>query len=296
MTETPVVIVDAQRGGPSTGLPTRTEQSDLQFVLHASHGEFPRLVLAPGTIEQCFEAGHRAFNLAEKYQTPVIILTDLHLAFSVRTVDKEALDLGNVRIERGELIPWDRVNGEAVDYQRHRPTESGISQRILPGGEEAVYITTGDEHTPYGFITEDAEVRDEQMEKRMRKLDGAKRDVEQPTWYGPSEADVTLVGWGSSIGALREAMELLNAEGVRTNLLQFVDIFPLDEDLVTAELGRIRMMVVAEQNYTGQLANVLRMYSGRKADVLLTKYDGRPFSARWVVERVKSRVGVALHA
>src|SRR5438094_10097823 len=117
ITETPLVVVLAQRGGPSTGLPTRTEQSDLQFVLHASHGEFPRLVLAPGTIEQCFEAGHRAFNLAEKYQTPVIILTDLHLAFSVRTVDKEELDLGKVTVERGELIPWDRVNGEADDYQ-----------------------------------------------------------------------------------------------------------------------------------------------------------------------------------
>src|SRR5262249_37361091 len=118
MTETPVVIVDAQRGGPSTGLPTRTEQADLQFALHASHGEFPRLVLAPGTIEQCFEAGYRSFNLAEKYQTPVIVLTDLHLAFSVRTIDEGAFDLGKVTIERGDLTSAESLNGEAADYRR----------------------------------------------------------------------------------------------------------------------------------------------------------------------------------
>ena len=296
MTETPVVIVDAQRGGPSTGLPTRTEQSDLQFVLHASHGEFPRIVLAPGTIEQCFDAGVRSFNLAEKYQTPVIVLTDLHQAFAVRTVDKDAFDIAGRTIDRGELIPWDRVNGQGADYQRHQPTESGISPRILPGSEQAVYITTGDEHTRSGFITEDADDRNEQMEKRMRKLEGAKRDVVQPAWYGPATADVTLVGWGSAYGALREATDLLNAEGVPTNLLHFVDVFPLDEDLVTAEIGRIRRMVVVEQNFTGQLANLLRVYTGRKADVQLNKYDGRAFSARWVVERVKAKIGVAAHA
>jgi 2-oxoglutarate ferredoxin oxidoreductase subunit alpha len=214
----------------------------------------------------------------------------------VRTVDKDAFDIAGKRIDRGELIPWDGVNGQGADYQRHAPTESGISPRILPGSEQAVYITTGDEHTSYGFITEDGDVRNEQMDKRMRKLEGARRDVEQPLWYGPSEADVTLVGWGSSVGALREAMDLLNAEGVSTNLLQFVDIYPLDEAMVTAELGRIRQMVVVEQNYNGQLANVLRVYSGRKADVLITKYDGRAFSARWVAERVKAQIGVAAHA
>ena len=296
MTETPVVIVDAQRGGPSTGLPTRTEQSDLEFVLHASHGEFPRLVLAPGTIEQCFSSGFRAFNLAEKYQTPVIMLTDLHLAFATRTIDKDALDFRSLKIDRGELVPWEALNGQADGYQRHRVTESGISPRVLPGSEQAIYITTGDEHTSYGFITEDANERVQQMDKRMRKLEVAKRDMEPPIWYGPEEAEVTLVGWGSSYGALREATDLLNAAGVKTNFLQFLDIFPLDEALVTAELGRIRRMVVVEQNYTGQLANVLRVYSGRKADALLTKYDGRAFSARWVAERVKATVGVTVHA
>lgn len=296
MTETPIVIVDAQRGGPSTGLPTRTEQSDLQFVMHASHGEFPRLVLAPGTVEQCFEAGMRAFNLAEKYQTPVIILTDLHLAFATRTVDKSAFDFSKYPIDRGENMPFDRVNGEAMDYQRHRPTGSGISPRIFPGNENAVYITTGDEHNSHGFITEDPDERNEQMEKRMRKLEGAKRDVQQPAWYGPLDADVTLVGWGSSYGAIREATDLLNAEGLPTNFLQFIDIFPLDENLVSAEIGRIRRMMVVEQNFTGQLEQVLRVYTGRKADVLITKYDGRPFDARWVVERVKAAAGVSAHA
>ncbi len=296
MTETPVVIVNAMRGGPSTGLPTRTEQSDLQFALYASHGEFPRMVLAPGTIEQCFEAGFRAFNLAEKYQTPVIILTDLLQAFLTRTIDKDAFDIASMKIDRGELVPWDSINGQGADYQRHRPTESGISPRILPGSEQAVYITTGDEHNSYGFITEDPDVREEQMDKRMRKLEGAKRDVVQPAWYGPASAEITLVGWGSTYGALREATDLLNAEGISANFLQFVDMFPLDEDLVTAELGKIRTMVVVEQNYTGQLAQLLRIYSGRKPDVLLLKYDGRACTARWVIEHVKAKVGGPVYA
>lgn len=286
MSETPLVIAEVQRAGPSTGLPTRTEQSDLEFVLYASHGEFPRIVVAPGTIEQCFEAGYRSFNLAEQYQTPVIVLSDLFLSNAVRTVDMDAIDFQQVTIQRGDLLDYDALDRIAEEYVRHRPTEHGISPRAIPGHENAVYITTGDEHTAVGHNTEDAGDRNEQMVKRMRKQERAAREMHLPSWYGPEDADTTLVGWGSTYGALREATDRLNARGMRTNFLQFVDIFPLDEDRIMAELDKVRQMVVVEQNYTGQLAHVLRGLTGRKADCKINKYDGRPISPDEVVAAV----------
>lgn len=290
MTETPLVIAEVQRAGPSTGLPTRTEQSDLEFVLHASHGEFPRIVIAPGTIEQCFEAGHRAFNLAETYQTPVIVLSDLFLSNALRTIDLDAIDFQQVRIERGDLLDYAALDRLADEYVRHRPTESGISPRAIPGHERAVFITTGDEHTAEGYNTESAEDRNEQMDKRMRKLERAAQEMRPPSWYGPERADITLVGWGSTYGALREAADRLNASGISTNFLQFVDMFPLDEARITAELAKIQRMIVVEQNYTGQLAHVLRGLTGRKADRQINKYDGRPISPDEVVTAVTREV------
>jgi 2-oxoglutarate ferredoxin oxidoreductase subunit alpha len=291
MTETPLVIAEVQRAGPSTGLPTRTEQSDLEFVLYASHGEFPRIVVAPGTIEQCFEAGHRAFNLAEKYQTPVIILSDLFLSNAVRTVDMDSIDFQQVKIDRGEYLDYAALDALGGEYVRHAPTEDGISPRAIPGHENAVYIATGDEHTAVGHNTEASDDRIEQMDKRMRKLElAAREDMRLPVWYGPENAEVTLVGWGAVYGAIREATDLLNAQGLSTNCLQFVDMFPLDEDLITAELDKIRRMIVVEQNFTGQLAHVLRGLTGRKADKKINKYDGRPISPDEVVAAVTREV------
>jgi 2-oxoglutarate ferredoxin oxidoreductase subunit alpha len=286
MSETPLVIAEVQRAGPSTGLPTRTEQSDLEFVLYASHGEFPRIVVAPGTIEQCFEAGHRAFNLAERYQTPVIILSDLYLSNAVRTIDPDAIDFSQVTIDRGDLLDYAALDQITEEYVRHRPTESGVSPRAIPGHPNAVYITTGDEHTAVGHNTEESDDRVEQMDKRMRKLERAAQEMRLPVWYGPETADTTLVGWGGTYGALREATDLLNAQGHPTNFLQFVDVFPLDEDRITAELNKIKRMIVVEQNYTGQLAHVLRGLTGRKADKRVNKYDGRPISPDEVVAAV----------
>jgi 2-oxoglutarate ferredoxin oxidoreductase subunit alpha len=292
MTETPLVIAEVQRAGPSTGLPTRTEQSDLEFVLYASHGEFPRIVIAPGTVEQCFEAGHRAFNLAEKYQTPVIVVSDLFLSNALRTLDADALDFQQVAIERGDLLDYEALDRVVTDgeYLRHAPTASGVSPRAIPGHPSAVYITTGDEHYADGHNAEEAEPRIEQMDKRMRKLDLAAQEMRLPTWYGPEEAEVTLVGWGSTYGALTEAVDRLNARGIRANFLQFVDIFPLDEARITAELDKIKRMYVVEQNYTGQLAHVLRGLTGRKADKKVNKYDGRPISPDEVVAVVVREV------
>jgi len=292
MTETPLVVVDAQRPGPSTGMPTRTDQGDLLFVMHASQGEFPRIVLAPGSIEECFEAGWRAFNLAEKYQCPVIILTDTYQVFSQRTVEAEAIDFGSVAIDRGELLTeaeLDRIDGDG--YRRYRITETGISPRALPGHPKAVFSTTSDEHTEEGYIEdEDAANRVQQMEKRMRKITHASSEMRPPSWYGPADADVTLLSWGSTKGVVREAVDLMSAEGLSVNNLHFYDIYPLPEDALAAEVGKARYLVSVEANYTGQMAKYIRMCTGRKADLLITKYDGRPFSADEIVARAKSEV------
>jgi 2-oxoglutarate ferredoxin oxidoreductase subunit alpha len=260
-------------------------------VLAASHGEFPRFVIAPGTVEQCFEAGHRAFNLAEKYQTPVIILSDLMLSNQQKTVEMDGFDFSQVTIDRGETLEYEALDTLVQPYERHFLTESGISPRAIPGHEKAVYITTGDEHNHEGFITEDGDVRNQQMEKRMRKETLAARDdMRLPHQYGPEQADVTLVGFGSTTGALIEAAERLTADGVSTNVLQFVDIAPLDEDRLTDLIVGLRRMVVVEQNYTGQLARVIRRMTGRKADARINKYDGRPISPTEIVTKVRQEV------
>lgn len=291
MTETPLVVVEVARGGPSTGLPTRTEQSDLEFVLSASHGEFPRFVIAPGTVEQCFEAGHRAFNLAEKYQTPVVILSDLFLSNQFKTVEMDDINFSRISIDRGETIEYHALDNLVEPYERHMLTESGISPRAFPGHPNAVYITTGDEHNQEGFITEEADVRNLQMEKRMRKETmAAREDMLMPTQYGPDAADVTLVGFGSTTGALIEAAERLTADGIPTNVLQFVDMAPLDEDRLTDLILGLKRMVVIEQNYTGQLARVIRRMTGRKADARVNKYDGRALSPTEVVTKVRQEV------
>jgi len=289
ITETPVVIVLAQRTGPSTGMPTRTEQGDLQFALHASQGEFPRVVLAPGSIEQCFEAGWRAFNLAEKYQLPVIILTDLTQAFAQRTVDPAALSLDSVHIERGDMVSADSA-AALTDYKRHAITESGISPRLLPGTSKLPVFTTSDEHSERGYIVESAEDRIAMMEKRMRKMVLAEQEMREPTQLGPKDAAITLLGWGGTLGALREATERLNKEGVSANLVHFSDIWPFPADRVSAILEGKRYVVAVEGNYTGQFAALLREQTGRKVDHSIRRYDGRPLSADDIVERVKSEV------
>ena len=203
MTETPIVIVLGQRPGPAIGLPTRTEQGELEFAIHAGHGEFPRAVLAPATCEEAFWLTVKAFNLAEKYQTPVILLTDQHLASSYATSD--VFDLSKVVIERGLLF-----SGEGVaDYRRHKITESGISPRAFPFQQEGILVVTdSDEHDEEGHMVEDAETRIRMMEKRMRKLSVLGKEIASPEIYGPQKADMTLVGWGSTYGAIREAVDI----------------------------------------------------------------------------------------
>ena len=284
MTEVPMVIMLAQRGGPSNGLPTRTEQGDLLFAINASHGESPRIVTAPGTVEECFEAGWRAFNLAEKYQCPVVVMTDSFLASTLRTLDMDAIDFSSVSIDRGSTLTPQELDGLTNGYKRFEFTETGISPRALPGQHPAaVYSAVSDEHDEEGHFLEEIEGRRRMMQKRMRKLREAEREMRPPKRYGPPEAETTLVCWGSSFGPCKEAADEINDAGGSANVLQFGDLWPLPEEVTAAALSECRRTVTVEQNYTSQLAKLLRMTTGIKVDGTLNKYDGRPFAPEEIV-------------
>ena len=287
MTEVPLVVVEAQRGGPSTGLPTRTEQADLLFVINASQGEFPRLVLAPGTVEECFEAAWRAFNLAERYQCPVIVLTDQFLATSLRTLEKEAIDFSSVIIDRGELLSAEQLESLEDGYRRFAFTDSGISPRAIPGHPKGVYAAASDEHDEYGHITEEIENRRRMMDKRMQKLGAAAREIRPPKRYGPDQADLTLVCWGSTYGPCRGAVDLINSDGGSANLIHFSDLWPFPAEETASMLDACRRTVAVEQNYTSQLARLIRMSTGRSVDRTVNKYDGRPFSPEDIVDELR---------
>lgn len=287
MTETPVVIYNAQRPGPSTGLPTRQEQADLLFMLYASQGEFPRFLLAPGTHEACFTAGWRAFNLAEKYQTPALVLSDHYLAVAIRTLDLDAFDFDAVEIERGALLSPAELDALESDYRRYRITASGVSPRALPGHPKAVYVAAGNEHDERGAITEEPDMRVAQVEKRQRKLVGMHTEMSAPLRYGPDGAEITFVGWGSTYGALREAVDRLNvARPGRANLVHFADLWPFPTDAAVTALQSARRRIGVENNATAQLATLIRAQTGIEMDDLLLKYDGRAFTPEYVMRSV----------
>jgi len=283
MCEVPLVVVEAQRGGPSTGLPTRTEQSDLLFVLNASQGEFPRLVLTPGTIEEYFVCGWRAFNLAEKYQTPVIVMADELLAASMRTVDVSAIDLSAVVIDRGKLLSKKELDALTEPYKRHLFTEDGISPRAVPGHPKAVYATASDEHDEFGHITEEMINRRKMMQKRMTKLEVARQEIRPPTCYGPAEAAIVLVGWGSTYGVLREVVDRLDGEA---RLVHFCDLWPFPAEAAARAL-RGGKLVIVENNYTGQFKRLLQGETCIGVDHSIRRYDGRPFSPEEILAGLK---------
>jgi len=288
ITETPVVIYNAQRPGPSTGLPTRQEQGDLLFMLYASQGEFPRFLLAPGTHEECFTAGWRAFNLAEKYQTPTLVLSDHYLAVAVRTLELDAFDFEEIEIDRGALLSAAELDALEEEYLRYRVTDSGVSPRATPGHPKAVYVTTGNEHDERGTVNEEPEIRRAQVEKRQRKLVGMVEEMSGPRRYGPQEAAITFVGWGSTYGPLREAVDRLNAEKAgQANLLHFADLWPFPADAATAALESTQRLVGVENNATAQLMTLIRANTGQTMDDVLLKYDGRAFSPEYILAHVK---------
>lgn len=283
MTETPAVIVVAQRPGPSTGLPTRTEQADLNFVMHAGHGDFPRAILAPGHPEQALYLISKAFNLADKYQSPIIVLGDQHFNDAYFTVDE--LDLRGITIDRGYLLT-DRDLPAPHEYKRYAPGESGISPRILPGHTKAVLYADSDEHTEEGHITEKATVRNQMMRKRMQKLEGLRQEIGPPEIYPAGEAELVLLGWGSTHGVIKEAVNKLNQNGVSAQMIHYSELFPFNpRQIDTAELRKAKIIAV-ENNYTGQFADFFSKATGLSVDQRILKYDGRPFTSREIVDQI----------
>lgn len=277
--EIPIVIVDVQRPGPATGLPTRTEQSDLRFVIHASQGEFPRKVIALRHHEDAFNQTIRAFSTAEKYQIPVIILSDQYLADASATL--KPFSLPKKEIERtSEILPG--------EYKRYLLTENGISPRLIPGQTDKLVAIDSDEHDEQGLITESAEVRNSMVEKRMRKLMGVVEELEEPDFFGSEKADILLIGWGSTWGPIKEAVELLNLENpYKYCALVFGDVFPLPEKLLREKALKAKFIINIEQNATGQLAGLIREKTGVFCSQSILKYDGRQITAEEIVARVK---------
>lgn len=284
MTETPVVVVLGQRPGPAIGLPTRTEQGELWFAIHAGHGEFPRGVLTPGDADEAFWLTVHAFNLAERYQTPVIVMTDHVLATSYFTVNR--FDLSKVIIDRGNLFS-SKNTGDIAAYRRHKVTPSGVSPRAFPLQSEGILVCTdSDEHNEAGHLIEDAETRESMVRKRMRKFDGLKRDVIQPVRHGPESAETLLIGWGSTMGALWEAVDILTVQGGNASALHLGQVWPFPVETVTAAIKKSRKAFVVENNATGQLARLIRAETGENVSSRILRYDGRPFSPSDIVAAV----------
>ncbi len=280
ITETPLVFVLAMRPGPATGLPTRTEQGDLNLALYSGHGEFPRAIYAPGDINQCFHRTYTAFDVAEKAQSPVFVLTDQFLADSYR--DQAPFDLASLP----PLASPGAETDNPADYKRYRVTPSGVSPRLIPGEGEYLVLLDSDEHDEEGHITEDHGMRIAQQDKRLRKMDVLLDEVIAPTLIGEAVADVCLICWGSTLGPAMEAAEILTGQGTVASVLHFSQVYPLKPAQFESILEQQSKTVVVEGNSTGQFAALLRQTTGFVPDAQILRYDGLPFTARYILDRL----------
>ena len=292
MLETPIVVVDSQRTGPSTGLPTKTEQGDLLFVMHASQGEFPRIVVAPRSVEEAFYITSEAFNLAERYQCPVIILMDLYISEHVETID--GFDIDSIKIDRGKV---DKSNPVPTGrYKRYLYTEDGISPRAYPGTPGTEFVAPSDEHDEYGDLTSDAlsgidkyvEVRRKMMKKRMTKIETMLKNesIFAPGIYNEG-ADYFFVTFGSSTGPAMEATALLKDKGYNVGVISFSYLMPLDKEK-TKEILKGRKLIDLEVNYTAQLAQVIMMNTGIEIEKRILEYDGEAITGQGVADKAVS--------
>ena len=296
MMETPVVVIDCQRAGPSTGVPTKTEQGDLWQMLGAAFGDYPRAIAAPLDIGDCFKVIPEIFNLADRYQCPGIVLCDLLLSEGRLSVDPKDLDFAPV-VDRGELITeapsTTGTNGDGV-YKRYKITESGISPRAVPGVPGYTHTAASDEHDEDGVLISDEFTnptkRRAMMEKRMRKVAGIEAAVPLPELWGPHDAEVTLIGWGSTKGVIEEACEILNEQGISANQLQIRWLVPLHGDAILDILKGARHTIIVENNYSGQFARYLRSETSFVPNGYIRKYDGEPFMPHHIVEAVKEQM------
>jgi 2-oxoglutarate ferredoxin oxidoreductase subunit alpha len=276
MIESPMVVHIGQRPGPATGLPTRTEQGELLFALHAGHGEFPRIILAPGTIEDCFYLAQRAFDLADQYQVPVFILTDQYLLESHYNIP--SLELRRISVQKHFV---ETKQG----YRRYHLTEAGLSPRGIPGFGEGLVVLDSDEHDEEGHITEDLDLRTKMVNKRFKKLDLLTKDALAPELVGPANYRTLIIGWGSTYHAIREALERLGREDV--SFLHFKQVYPLHPDAI-AYFKRARKTVIVENNGTSQFGQLIRMQTGIDMDLKILKYNGLSFSVEELEDQLKS--------
>ena len=282
MAEIPLVVVNMQRPGPATGLPTRTEQGDLKFMISASQGEFPRMVIALRTHKDAFYQTVRAFNLAEKYQIPVILLGDQYLGDASATV--EPYEINSIETEYS--------NSEySNEYLRYKYTKSGVSPRLIPMKSKNLVTIDSDEHDETGKITESAKVRVQMMDKRMKKLKLIEQELQEPQFLGAVDYDILLIGWGSTYGPISEAIELLNSKkSKKYAALIFGDIFPLPQKLLIEKSKKAKHIINIEQNATGQLAGLIREYTGIICSKSILKYDGRQITGEEIVKRIKGGI------
>jgi 2-oxoglutarate ferredoxin oxidoreductase subunit alpha len=293
MAELPVVIIDAQRAGPSTGMPTKMEQSDLSFALNASHGDTPRIVLAPANVADCYELMTLAFTMAERYQMPVIFLTDQALTARVESVDRHVFRPIEVQ---GRLQPdSDRgdslrllvsAGAEAHRYARYAYTESGVSPISIPGAGAPAYVATGLEHDELGHPNYEPEEHTAMMEKRFRKLAAAVADIPPVERYGDEEATIGLIGWGSTQGTIREAVDRARAQGQKVASIHLRVLSPLPDHAVQDFIRSVQKVIVPECNYSGQLANLLGAKYGLEA-IRLNKFGGIPFTAGEILRSIQ---------
>jgi 2-oxoglutarate ferredoxin oxidoreductase subunit alpha len=285
--EVPVVITYYQRGAPATGLPTRNGQADLRFVMHAGHGEFPRIILASGDIEECFYDAAKVFNLAEKYQMPVIHLLDKAMANCSQTYP--VFDCGKFKIERGEILTEKELEGK--EYKRFLLTETGISPRVLLGTKNGVHWYTGDEQNEFGHISEEPLNRRLMVEKRMKKLDLVEKEVpveDKLKFFGDQDSENIVVSWGSPKGAIIESIDMLKQEGLSLGFMQMRLLNPLPAEEVKKALEGKKRIIDIEDNYSGQLGGVIKEKTGIAPNFYVLKYTGRPMTTTEVHAALKA--------
>ncbi len=290
ITETPLVIVDTQRGGPSTGMPTKQEQSDLMAMIYGTHGEIPKIVVAPSTVQEAFYDTVEAFNLAEEYQCPVIVLSDLQLSLGKQTV--EPLDFSKVELRRGKLVQEELPDMTDKSYfKRYEVTDDGISPRVIPGMKNGIHHVTGVEHDETGKPSESAANRVAQMDKRMRKIESV--NFKNPLYISAEheEPELLFVGFNSTRGVIEEVMNRLEAEGVKVNHVHVRLIHPFPSTEILPYIEKAKKVVVIENNATGQLANLMKMNVGHAQKITkILKYDGNPFLPNEVYTTCKELV------
>ncbi len=296
MTELPAVIVDAQRAGPSTGMPTKMEQSDLSFALYAGHGDTPRMIVAPANIEDCYTLMITAFNMAERYQMPVIILTDQSLTARVESVDRNIFKQKELqeRVLYSSNDTSNNGNGKVPvtagatshSFARYAYTASGISPISTPGYGATPYVATGLEHDEHGHPDYEPEDHTAMMEKRFRKLETAAKELPQPQRYGDENATIGIIGWGSTEGTIQEAVDRAQARGYKVAALHPKILSPLPDSAIQDFIHSVQKVIVPENNYSGQLANLLGAKYGLQA-IRVNKFGGIPFTAGDILRAIE---------